>query len=171
MIKRLRKFAPKALCVMAALCASMCASIASAEELRYVMSKKADLLLEPKFGAAVVATATQGKQLTLLEQQGSWLRVGFGDARGWVSRLLVGPNPPLEKVSALGQLDEAATSNVRRRASDVTAAGATRGLTAEDRRRASQEDAADFEALSRIEAWRIDDREVETFSSAIRGAP
>ncbi len=147
------------------------AAAAGAEEFRYVVSKKADLLLEPKFGTAVVITVAQGEKVAILEQQGSWLRVRHADARGWVSRLLVGPNPPMDKVSALDKIDDAATLNVRRRASDVTAAGATRGLTAEDRRRASQEDAADFDALARMEQWRVDDEEIAAFSNPIRGLP
>lgn len=150
---------------------AMVATAAFAEEFRYVLSKKAEVLAEPKFGAPVVTTTAQGSQLVFIEQRGGWVQVRAGKARGWVSRLLVGPTPPLERVTALERIDESATSNVRRRASEVTAAGATRGLTAENRRRANQEDAADFSTLSRIEQWPIDEQEVTTFADTIRGMP
>lgn len=142
-----------------------------AEEFRYVLSKKADVLAEPKFGATVVKSATQGSQLVFIEQRGSWVQVRAGEARGWVSRLLVGTTPPLERVRAIEQIDAPDTTNVRRRASEVTAAGATRGLTAENRRRANQEDAADFSALSRIEERQVNEQEISTFADTIRGMP
>lgn len=142
-----------------------------AEEFRYVLGKKADLLAAPEFGATVIGTAEQGSQLVFLEQHGSWIHVRRGTSRGWVARLLVGLAPPLKKVSALEKLEQTATLNARRRASEVSAAGATRGLTAEARRRANQEDAADFSALSRIEQWSISEQEVATFAETIRGMP
>jgi len=150
---------------------ALVATAAAAEEFRYVLSKKADVLAEPKFGAPVITTAAQGSPLVFIEQRGSWVQVRAGEVRGWVSRLLVGPTPPLARVTALEEIDVAATSNARRRASEVTAAGATRGLTAENRRRANQEDAADFSALSRIEQWQVNEQEVSTFAEAIRGKP
>lgn len=138
---------------------------------RYVTSKKASLLAEPKFGAAVVLTLARGTKLVLVDDSADWLLVNAGAARGWVSRLVTSETPPLEKESNLDKLDANLLQNTRRRASDIAAAGATRGLTASDRGRASKDGAANFEAVRRVESRSIDEQELDRFARAIKGLP
>lgn len=138
---------------------------------RYITSKKASLLAEPKFGAAIVLTLTRGTKVVLVESSADWLLVNAGDARGWISRLVSSETPPLEKETNLDKLDAHLMQNTRRRASDVAAAGATRGLTAADRGRASKGRAADFEAVGRMESHSIDEQELDRFARLIKGLP
>ena len=138
---------------------------------RYITSKKASLLAEPKFGAAVVLTLARGTRLVLVEDSADWLLVNAGDARGWISRLVTSETPPLEKETNLDKLDANLMQNTRRRASEIAAAGATRGLTASDRGRADKDGALNFEALKRIENQSIDEQELDRFARAIKGIP
>jgi hypothetical protein len=56
--------------------------------------------------------------------------------------------------------------HTRRRASAVVTAGATRGLTPQERERAHQQGLADYGALSRLEQMVIDTAQVEDFIRA-----
>lgn len=135
----------------------------------YVVSKQANVLLRAEFGSPVLLTLKRGAKVELKEGHGNWIMVRTGHVRGWVPRLLVDEKKPATKPSRLEALDGTFSQSTRRRASEVTAAGATRGLTAQDRLRANQEDAADFIALSKVESWSVTEAEIEQFAQPLAG--
>ena len=136
----------------------------------YVLSKQANILLRPEFGSPILITVKRGTKLELKEGHGNWVMVRTGQVRGWVPQLLVDENPPAPKPSKLEALDGTFVQSTRRRASEVTAAGATRGLTAQDRLRASQEDVADFVALGKVESWSVTEAEISQFAQPLTGS-
>ncbi len=137
----------------------------SAADTLFVQSIKAKIVAEPRFGAAVIAEVERGEELTALEEQGRWYRVGLGGQQGWVSRFVLADHPPLDRVTVLqGNEEEQLQGNARRRASTVTTAGAARGLTADERRRADDK-GANYYALQRLEKLELTPEEIEAFAA------
>ncbi|MBB5020937.1 SH3 domain-containing protein [Desulfurispira natronophila] len=134
----------------------------------YVQSREAPLLSEPSFGAEQITTLNQGDELTLLESQGSWRQVEFGDHTGWVSRLVVSDTPALGRVGVITGDEEQMEGSVRRRTSAVVTAGAARGLTPEDRARASEAGLSNYSALYDMENIVIDEEEVMSFHREVQ---
>jgi uncharacterized protein YgiM (DUF1202 family) len=148
-----------------ALLTSLMLPVASfAQETVYVQSLKAKLLAAPAFNAGVVAEANRGDAAKVLEIQDRWYKVQLGDKSGWLSRLVVSDHAPLNKATAL---DEQHTGDVsaRRRASVATTAGAARGLTADDRLRASQSGLTNYVALEKVEKLTVSEQEALDFLS------
>jgi hypothetical protein len=138
------------------------AGLAHAEEFVYVRSLKADLYAEPAFSARHVAAFPKGVELVKLEDRDRWFLVRNREVTGWVAKLLVSATPPRERDSAIKE-DSQIGGNARRRASAVATAGAARGLAADDRRRLSQDNVADFSALATMESLSLADAEVIDF--------
>jgi|GEM_PF-1569707 len=138
---------------------------AQASEMAYIQSKQAELLAEPRVGAPVVVSLQRGTEVVLLDTEGNWSRVERDDAQGWVFRFMLADHPPLEK-SGPALVDEIDREHVRRRASAVVTAGATRGLTPEERSRAHEAGLADYDALTRLDELVVSEREVESFITA-----
>lgn len=136
---------------------------AQAAELVYVQSKLAKILEAPGFNAPVVAEAAKGDALEKLAQEGRWFKVSFRERQGWVPELLVGPRPPLNKVTVID--DEAADlkQHARRRASASASTAAARGLRNDGRARQSDEAVADYSALTEMESFEVRDEEVTEF--------
>lgn len=133
-----------------------------AAELVYVQSKQAELLAEPRIGAPVVASLQRGTEVKLLDRQNNWYRVERDEAQGWVFRFMLAEHPPPEK-SGPALRDDIDHEHVRRRASAVVTAGATRGLTPEERSRAHEEGLADYSALTHLDDMVVSEKEVEAF--------
>jgi hypothetical protein len=142
-------------------------ALCSAEEkLLYVQSAKATLMAEPAFGAASVAELERGTAVNELESRKRWLKVRVGKKSGWVSRFLLSAHPPLKKVTVLDEGEQKdIEKNARRRASAVTTAGAARGLSADERRRADDHNRADFHALERLEQIKVSAEELSRFAA------
>jgi hypothetical protein len=121
---------------------------APAADVVYVQSAKAKILSSPAFGADVVATAGRGEALAVLEKESAWRKVRYQGKVGWVSNLIVGEKPPLAKITVLDQPGQELDPEARRRASATVTAGASRGLLAEGRSRASRSEASDRQALA-----------------------
>ena len=140
-------------------------SLCIADENRlYVQSLKAKLMAEPSFGAEVVSQLDKGTEVSLLESNKRWLKVGAGTQRGWVSSFLLSKQPPIKKVSVLGNRGaQDLEQGARRRASAVTTAGAARGLSADDRKRTNSGDKSDYFALEQIENYSVSSRAVSQF--------
>lgn len=134
----------------------------------YVQSEKAKILGAPAFGAEKVAEAAKGQELQVLEKKGRWYKVLSGDKSGWVAELVVGPTPPLGKVTVFTGEEKDIGQESRRRASQVTSAAAARGLTEEDRKRLGHKDVADYGALQKVEGINITDSELAGFREALR---
>jgi len=139
---------------------------ASADSL-YVQSDKARLTAAPSFGAAKVATLKKGDELTVTQEQNDWYRVDINGNTGWIPRLLVSPHKPMSRISVLTGEKDSVKKSARRRASNVTTAGAARGLANDDRRRSSQDEAADYAAVKSMESATIPQKEVEKFGKTL----
>lgn len=130
----------------------------------FVHAEQAELREAPGFDAPVVTNMDRGAEVERLAEQDRWLRVRTGDREGWVFRFLTGPRPPMAKQSVLDESSPELGDETRRRASEVTTAGAARGLTAEERQRLSRQGAADYEALERLEGLDIPPEDVRAFA-------
>lgn len=139
----------------------LCSSAALAES-AYVQARQAELFAEPSLKAKVVAVANKGDALVVEQQQGRWLKVKFGGKSGWVSRLLLGSEPPKDKVTVLDD-GQALDQSARRRASATAAAAAARGLRGEERGRQSDGAATDFNALQQMEQQGVSEDEALEF--------
>ena len=135
------------------------------QNLLYVQSSKAKMMAQPKFSAEVVSTLQQGTELELIEREKRWVYVQEGGQTGWVSSFLLSKQPPLKKISVLENREaQNLEDSARRRASAVTTAGAARGLSAEDRKRANAQNKADFLALEQVEDFQLSASEVQSFA-------
>lgn len=128
----------------------------------YVQSIKANIVSEPSFKSQSIVIVDKGSKLQLLETQGRWLKVSFNNQQGWVSKFVVDEHPPVNKVNIL--INSSKTiSNVRKRASAITTAGAARGLSADQRRRANSKGGSNFLDLEKLEALNVTEKDVEQF--------
>lgn len=128
----------------------------------FVQSVKAPILAAPSMGSPKIIVGVKGDMLKEVEKKDNWYKVNYKDKTGWVSRLLVGPKPPVGKVSLLEETGEKLEKGVRKRASAFTTAAAARGL-AEDRARISDKFKVDFLGVETMEALNITDDEVMRF--------
>jgi hypothetical protein len=129
----------------------------------YVQSLKASVMSGPSFKSDRAFEAQRGEELAVREKSGMWYKVSLGERTGWVPALVVGPRPPMGKVSVFTGEEEDISASSRRRASAVTSAAAARGLTEDDRRRLGHRGVADFYALGKIESVTVTDAELSGF--------
>lgn len=136
----------------------------------YVKSMKAKVLAEPRFDSALVAEVERGQELALVEKAERWVKVAVSGREGWVSGLLLSDEPPKSAASVLDQGAEDISGKARRRASAIATAGASRGLTAEGVKELQEADPkADYAALAKVEAQRIDRAEALDFVTSKAG--
>lgn len=143
-------------------------SFTTQAETRYIASQKAKVLQEPNFQASPLTEMSKGDAIEVLSTQGVWLNVKVKEQSGWISKFLVSPTPPIEKVTVLPGDDETSLKDVRRRTSAITTAAAARGLAAS----AAQEDTQYTENLPGVvymESFKVSDAELKTFEQAILG--
>lgn len=129
----------------------------------YVQSRTAKILKDPSFKAEKVATVKRGDKLALLERHARWHKVSYDGKVGWISFMVVGRRPPMNRLSIRDSRRGDIRQYARRRASVVTATAAVRGLAEDDRRRLGNRGAVDFDALEKVEALEISDSELATF--------
>jgi uncharacterized protein YgiM (DUF1202 family) len=137
--------------------------IAASPNVVYVKSLKAKVMKEPSFKGAPLFTAEKGQKLSVVQKKGRWFNVSLDGKSGWVSSLLVGNQPPIEKVRIITGAGQDLSKDARRRASVATSAAAARGLTEDDRRRLGQKDAVNYHALNDVEAIVITESELAEF--------
>jgi len=128
----------------------------------YIQSMRAKMVDQPTFRAKTVLPMRKGDQVTVIQQKGRWIKVSSKGKQGWISKFLVASHPPVKKINVLVRKNQI-VSNVRRRASAVTTAGAARGLSAEQRRRASSKGGSNFVALEKLEMLGITENDVRLF--------
>ncbi|WP_025321781.1 SH3 domain-containing protein [Deferrisoma camini] len=131
---------------------------------RYVQSRKVNLWAAPRFGSEVVGRLERGAAVEVLEEGGRWVRVRASEVKGWVPRMVLGPQPPsgrpVEPVEGGGKW----VPGARRRASAVVGAGATRGVRgAGARERLDSAGAPDYRAVEEWERQMAAPEEVEAF--------
>lgn len=153
--------------------------VAGAQTL-YVQSRDVAVRAQPNYAAPVIATLERGTALEasrLADSASTWQEISHAGARAWVPRSMVAASPPMARFSVtewLAQIGRTLSTHVdsRRRISDSSlVVTGVRGLEAEERERLSlRHDRADFKALEKLEAIRLDEVEVIQFLDA-RGAP
>jgi len=142
----------------AGLLISLLMSLSALADDVFVLSKVAPLLDAPRFNATTLAEPSKGTALTILTDENNWLQVDYLGQTGWVSRWLVGTEPPKDKVTHLdGELD---ADEVRLRASEVTTAGAIRGLSEGETEFGGS---TDYSELEHMEGLRPDPSELAEF--------
>lgn len=129
----------------------------------YVQSVKAKVMSGPSFKSGIISEVPRGHKLTSSGKDGSWVKVRISDKEGYVSSLLVATHPPFEKTGVIKGEDAEIKQGVRRRASSYTSAAAARGLAQDDRRRLSKEEKIDYEALEKVEAFKLNADEIARF--------
>jgi hypothetical protein len=134
-----------------------------AQEIYYVQSQKAKVMSEPSFRGKVLGEASKGTKLVSSGRKGSWIKVGFYEKEGYVASLLLSKYPPMQRQTLIKGDESEIRQSVRRRASTYTSAAAARGLTHEDRKRASAEEEVDYNAVARMEALSFTQDEVTRF--------
>ena len=136
-----------------------------AAESGYVQSAKGKVMAEPSFRAKVLTTLTKGTEVNIIETRKRWVKIEQGNTTGWLSSFLVNKQPPIEKVTVLTGEESEMKGQVRRRASAAQAAGATRGLTADDRRRTEAQSRVNYQSLRKIEQIEIPQEEIDRFAA------
>lgn len=128
----------------------------------YIQSMRAKIVDKPTFRAKTIMPLKKGDQIKVIQTKGRWLKVSIKGKQGWISKFLVASHPPVKKINVLGRRNQIMT-NVRRRASAVTTAGAARGLSADQRRRASSKGGNNFIALEKLEMLGVTEEDVKLF--------
>lgn len=141
-------------------------SSVAAEEIMYIQSTNAKMLREKSFSSALVAEISKGEEVTITSTSGRWVLAAYQKKSGWISALLLSKNPPLNKVSVISD-DAELGNNARRRASAIATAGATRGLTSDDRQRANEDGTSNRRAVMHIEQTTISEAELAQFREVI----
>ncbi|GGX58027.1 SH3 domain-containing protein [Saccharospirillum salsuginis] len=137
---------------------SLLMSLSALADEVFVLSEVAPVLDAPRFNATTLAEPPKGTALTILTNENNWLQVDYHGQTGWVSRWLVGTEPPQAKVTHLeGELD---ADEVRLRASEVTTAGAIRGLSEGETEFGG---GTDYAELERMEGLQPDPNELTEF--------
>ncbi len=144
------------------------AGAAFAQSEYFVQSVKAKVMTTPSFKGAVLAEVAKGHKFSSLGKEGSWIKVKHDSKEGYVSALLLSTREPMGKVGLIKGDDTDIKQGVRRRASTYTSAAAARGLTHEDRQRASAVEEVDYKALETIEAMALSQEEITKFSEGGR---
>ncbi len=139
------------------------AGMASGQQTLYVRSTRAKIRSAPSFKARVLGQASRGSKLVSQGRQGSWYQVSFYGKQGYVAAILLSPYPPLAHQGFITAHGYELGHGVRRRASTYTSAAAARGLAADDRRRLSGEEKADYDGLERVEKFTLTEAEIMKF--------
>lgn len=139
--------------------------VASGAETLYVQSTKAKLMAQPSFSAASIKEIERGEKVSVEQKSERWIRVKHDNSSGWISSLLLSAQKPVKKITVLDDTEGGVSENARRRASAVITAGATRGLTADDRRRAGDEGSANYLALRWVENISVTDAQLAHFEA------
>ena len=135
----------------------------------YVQSGRAALLDSPSLGGGAVTELARGAELQIVERGDGWYRVRHGGEEGWISRLVVSAEPPMDRGSVFAGDADLDADNVRRRPSQIASAAAARGLAEEQRARARQHEMARYDLLEEIEAAVIAEGDVHAFHARLRG--
>ena len=138
-------------------------SFAAAEEYLYILSARAKLLSNPKFGSETILNMTKGEKVITIEKSNNWFKVEYEGKQGWLSRLSVSPHPPVKRKRRLAGVDTKLRNNSRRRASNVSTTAAVRGLRDLSGNQLNSKDIMDFAALDEMEKLNISDDEVFAF--------
>ncbi len=142
---------------------ALCAFPVFADSIYFVQSATAKVMSQPSFQSEVIATLKRGDKFNAPKRLGNWIKITRNGKQGYVSALLVANHAPLNKLEVVRAEDVAINNGVRRRASSFSSAAAARGLTKEDRKRADEENKADYSAVTKMESTLVKEDEVTHF--------
>lgn len=129
----------------------------------YVQSMKAKVMSATSFKSPVMGEVGKGHKFISSGKAGTWVKVKYNNKEGYVSSLLLSTHPPFDKTGVIKGDEGDIKQGVRRRASSYTSAAAARGLAADDRRRLSKEEKADYDSLDKIESFKVTADELNRF--------
>ena len=141
----------------------MCLSSYANAEVMYIQSSQAKVMAAPTFKAAEVAVLKRATAVDVIEKDKRWIKVHYQDVTGWVSKLLLSTQAPLEKASVLTGDNEDLQSKARRRASSSSSAAATRGLRDSGREHTTLNDSMNYPGVEKMEAAAPNRKETESF--------
>lgn len=133
----------------------------------YVTSRKAPVWEGPTFKAAQTAILSRGDAVTSDDEQGGWCRVRRDNKSGWMLKLMLSLQPPIDSGSATEQTVEIMSQRARRRPSAYASTAAARGLK-DIRRRFSEKLKLDYTALEQMESFRVDDQQALEFLKVVQ---
>ena len=134
----------------------------------YVQSPKAPVWADPSFQSNQVMEVAKGERVEKLGAKGGWIHVRVKTNKGWMLKMTLSQEPPVEiSVEKQQALDILAT-RARRRSSAYATTAAARGLR-EKRKHFSRQLELDFDALAKMESWQADDQQIEAFLEKVHG--
>ena len=133
----------------------------------FVKSPKAPLWVEPSFQAEQILVLTKGQDVEKMEQRAGWLRVRIADQQGWMLKMMLSEEPPIQFSKEQQQAMENLALKARRRPSSFATTAAARGLK-EKRKRFSSTLDTDYDALIKMEGWRVDEQSALDFLKKVK---
>jgi uncharacterized protein YgiM (DUF1202 family) len=126
----------------------------SAAEVYFVQPGSVKLYAEPFFSATVLGVVSSGYQFSAIGKQKNWYKLEYKGKTAYLPIVQAGPNPPLGK-SLIKTSDEPKKLSGRSRASANVVVAGVKGLTYEDRARASKDEKINYDALDRVDAMKV----------------
>ena len=133
----------------------------------YVQSPKAPVWTSPSFQSSQVMEVTKGQRVEKLAAKGGWLQVRVDEKQGWMLKMSLSAEPPVEVTEQQQQALDSLAMRARRRSSAYATTAAARGLR-EKRQHFSRQLDMDFNALARMESWQADEQETANFLKKVR---
>lgn len=139
--------------------------ISHAESFYFVQSETAKIMSQPSFKSEILSNVSSGEKLVATGKEGNWIKVAVDGKTGYISALLVSTHAPIKKVGVIKADSAEIDQGVRRRASSYSSAAAARGLTKDDRKRADEENKANYNAVKKMESVVVKEDAVTEFSA------
>lgn len=119
----------------------------------YVQSTQAPLWRMPSFAAEKLILIPRGGKVEVLEEQQGWLGVQYKDRNGWMLKLMLAPQPPVDQKVVDQQVMQLMDERSRLRPSAYASTAAARGLMTKEAGFGDKID-TDFEAVAVMESFR-----------------
>jgi len=156
----------KTVVAMLALLLFFVASLAQAEEKRWVTSDGTTLKQEASISSADVVPLPVGAELSLIESGGRWLKVKASDGKeGWVYAGRVSDTPPAAEVAGEGGLFGETMQQSQIKTAKADSARSIRGLSPEVAQYAKQRGTPEVfrKELDKVLARKVSARELQAF--------
>lgn len=143
---------------------AVAAPVSSMAKTFFVQPPSVKVMAAPSFGSAVLGTVSSGYRFDSTGTSGRWLALSFKGGTGYINVSQALETPP---VGTTVKLTSQGTPKLspRDRTSSVVAVAGVKGLTYEDRSRASSRNRADYEALEKMEGFKVRPEEVQAFQA------
>ena len=139
------------------------AATAFSEDVFFVQPFKVKIYAKPSIGSEVLASVDSGYQFISTGKEGSWIKLTYKGRQGFVPAVQEAKTPPLGKnVAQPADVAPKLTARARTSSSSAVVAG-MKGLTYEDRARVTKGERSDFEALDKVDSFKISPHELEQF--------